>query len=50
MPMMEVWKASTVFVVKRSLSAGCAGIGNPPFIPRQFLDGNCSTRLTGASE
>ncbi len=31
MPVLEVWKAKTVVVIKRSLSPGFAGIPNPLF-------------------
>lgn len=31
MPVMEVWKAQSVVVLKRSLSAGYAGVANPLF-------------------
>ena len=31
MPVLNVWEAQTVFVIKRSLSAGYAGIKNPLF-------------------
>jgi len=31
MPVLKVWEAQTVFVIKRSLSAGYAGIKNPLF-------------------
>mgnify|MGYP003538350154 CR=1 FL=1 len=31
MPVLQVWKASTVFFNKRSLASGYAGIDNPVF-------------------
>ena len=31
MPVLNVWEAQSVFVIKRSLSAGYAGIKNPLF-------------------
>jgi NAD(P) transhydrogenase subunit beta len=31
MPVLEVWKADTVIIIKRSLSAGFAGIKNELF-------------------
>ena len=35
MPVLEVWKAKTVIVSKRSMATGYAGIENPLIFPRQ---------------
>jgi NAD(P) transhydrogenase subunit beta len=32
MPVLEVWNAETVVVMKRSLASGYAGVGNPLFV------------------
>ena len=48
MPVIEVWKASTVIVFKRSMATGYAGIDNPLFFKEntrmQFGDANASVR------
>jgi NAD(P) transhydrogenase subunit beta len=31
MPVLEVWKAKTSIVMKRSLASGCAGVDTPLF-------------------
>jgi NAD(P) transhydrogenase subunit beta len=37
MPQLEVWDASTVVVLKRSLSPGYAGVPNPLFFHENTL-------------
>jgi NAD(P) transhydrogenase subunit beta len=37
MPVMEVWKAETVIVMKRSLASGYAGVDNPLFYKENSL-------------
>ena len=37
MPVMEVWKAKNVIVMKRSMASGYAGVGNPLFFKENTL-------------
>ena len=37
MPVMEVWKAKNIIVMKRSMASGYAGVGNPLFFKENTL-------------
>jgi NAD(P) transhydrogenase subunit beta len=48
MPVLEVWKAHNVVVLKRSLSPGYAGVANPLFYKEntQMLYGDARANVT----
>ena len=47
MPVLEVWNAETVIVMKRSMASGYAGIGNPLFVKpnTRMLFGDARTNV-----